>query len=76
VYGRALLLSEIETLYQGATVVADLDGDSDADLDDYVLFVSELTGPNVPSVSDADFDNDNDVDLVDFTIFLDWYEGL
>jgi len=75
VYGRALLLSEIETLYQDATVVADLDGDSDADLDDYVIFVGELSGPNVPSVSEADFDNDNDVDLVDFTIFLDWYEG-
>jgi hypothetical protein len=50
----------------------DLDGDCDVDLDDYVIFYSCFTGPNLPADEgclDADLSGDGDVDLEDFALF-------
>ncbi len=57
---------------------ADIDGDGDVDLDDYLLFEACLTGPDVSTPPSAcmanefrrsDLDNDLDVDLADFSVF-------
>lgn len=55
------------------TMVGDLDGDGDVDLDDYSDFHGCITGPdtpqNDPECRYADFDCDGDVDLGDFAEF-------
>ena len=54
------------------TVPGDLDGDGDADLADFELFLSCMTGPDVPCSAGcqlADLDHEGDVDLEDFADF-------
>jgi len=71
----------------GWSGAADGDGDCDldVDLDDYLLFVDCLAGPDTlpaPTLTDEktcrtvfDFDGDTDVDLADFTAFQDGFGG-
>jgi len=66
---------------------ADLDGDGDVDLFDYVIFEMELTGPLPIAIENAeiqslgaalnpsDFDEDGDVDLSDFGILQCEFTG-
>jgi hypothetical protein len=65
--------------FETAPVAADLNGDGDVDLSDYVDFVSCHNGPNAPPAQPdcdaADFDADGDVDLSDYGHFLDCYNG-
>ncbi len=51
-------------------VAGDVDGDCDADLDDYAVFVSVFAGPGVLVECFAlDANNDNEIDLRDFAAF-------
>ncbi len=65
-------------------VPGDQDGDGDVDLDDFVVFVACLAGPevNTPPLTcteeqfdRADLDNDNDVDLGDYGGFQQRFTG-
>ena len=66
--------------WQGC-VFADLDGDEDVDLGDFVIFQQCYAGsgnppaPTCPPGVDADFDDDGDVDLADFLIFQQNFTG-
>ncbi len=54
------------------TVPGDMDGDADADLNDYAAFHACMTGPGGVSGSPcflADFDGDDDIDAADFGVF-------
>jgi len=62
-------------------VFADLDGDGDVDVSDFVIFQQCYGGSNMPPAGlcpdgvDADFDDDSDVDLADFLIFQQHFTG-
>ncbi len=62
-----------------STRPADLDGDGDVDLDDFIRFLACFSGPSrrLPDgcTVDADFDEDTDVDLDDFRLFQLCYNG-
>ncbi len=54
------------------TPFGDLDGDGDADLDDFPLMAACLSGPAVPAPNGCaatDLDADNDVDVADVAVF-------
>ena len=54
------------------SIPADYDDDCDVDQDDFTLFESCASGPDVPytdDCADKDFDTDNDVDHNDFAVF-------
>lgn len=56
----------------------DLDGDCDADLDDFAIFAGCLQGPGIPpseGCEPADLDTDTDVDLLDFAQFQTAFGG-
>lgn len=58
---------------------ADMDGDDDVDLDDFGVFQTCITGPNLGPVQEGcesvDFDHDNDIDQSDFGAFQQCYSG-
>jgi hypothetical protein len=52
----------------------DLDGDGDADLDDYIVFDAAMAGPGIPTGNPAaDYDGDLDCDLQDFAAWSMMY---
>lgn len=67
--------------FQGEAMVGDLDGDGDADGDDYILFLLCFAGPDhsipgsCPSNVDCDFDEDGDVDMKDVAAFILAFTG-
>jgi hypothetical protein len=77
--GRELIPGDPIELYTTTTVYADIDGDGDVDLTDWVHWVSCFDGPDLPPAapdcSNADLDGDNDVDLVDFAVFQACFNG-
>jgi hypothetical protein len=63
-----------KSVAKAATVVvlplADLDADTDVDLDDYALFSAAMFGPGAAAgTAAADLDGDSDCDLEDYAIF-------
>ena len=58
--------------------IADMDGDEDVDLNDYLSFLPYLGMPDQEIVGvgrDADLDRDGDVDLADFSLFSRCFTG-
>jgi hypothetical protein len=67
------LMASVTLPVFGPDVEADLDRDTDVDLDDFGLFQVCITGPELgpygPGCEESDFDDDGDVDQSDFGLF-------
>ena len=73
-HGGTAAWQDTDALYFADVFVpGDLDGDGDADLWDYEILVSCLTGPL--EIGAGDLDDDGDVDLEDFTLWQDCMVG-
>ena len=73
-HGGTVAWQDSDALYFADVFVpGDLDGDGDADLEDYELLASCMTGPL--EIGAADLDDDGDVDLEDFTLWQDCLVG-
>ena len=73
-HGGTVAWQDSDALYVADVFVpGDLDGDGDADLADYEIMASCMTGPL--ELGAADLDDDGDVDLEDFTLWQDCLTG-
>ena len=78
---RIILLATTSTLglvFAPSTLAISIDGDTDLDLDDFILFNDCRSGPaGSPPVEcvPADLDTDGDVDLADFQLFANAFTG-